>query len=92
MTIPAFQEKYAATFRAFTRTSCFTALIQTLESEHPVKKLKTEKDGDKLHGAAMFLARIDGFETCMDLLREIAAEPVEKLKEPETTYTEEETV
>ncbi len=89
MTIPEFKEKHGAAFKAFARTACFTAFVQTLKDTHPLTKLKTRSEGEKLNGAALFLAQIDGFEQCLDAIAQIALEDAKPTPEVPSDYPDE---
>lgn len=90
MTPAEFKEKHGAAFKIFTRTACFAAFLQTLRDAHPMHRLRERKDGDKLHGAAMFLAQIDGYQQSVDTIEQLASEAPITPPEPESTYSESE--
>jgi len=89
MTPQEFKDKHGAAFKAFARTACFTALLQTLADAHPMKRLKKKKEGDKVHGAVMFLAQIDGYEECLDIIHTLNLDTPLSLEEPPSDYAEE---
>lgn len=89
MTVAEFKSKHGAAFKAFTRTACFTAFVHTLNDTHPLKKLKDRSEGEKLNGAALFLAQIDGYEECLGIINQIAADVPSPAPEPPSEYPDE---
>jgi len=90
MTITEYREKYGAEFNGHSAQPWFMALVQTLNDEHPLRSLRTKKDGEMLNGAVVYLNQIHGYEECLSKLSSISKPAPKEEKEIPSTYQDDE--
>lgn len=83
MTSAEFVAKFGANWSRFTGTAMYQGLLSVLDTEHPRRKVRT--DGERLHGASVFLNENIGFDMAVTLIQGLVAIK-EPQPEPPTTF------
>jgi hypothetical protein len=88
MTSLQFQDAFGVEWRKFCDKPMFQALMEVIEDNHPIRN-QPAADGDRLHGAPVYLNEAYGYERLRRLLVSLSDEPTEsfepkdKFREPE---------
>jgi len=85
-----FLKEYGADWRKFAAKPMFVALMNCINTESPAKKPPVD-EGDKLHGAPVYLNQIYGWEKLVTFIESLSTEP-DKSFEPQDTFKKEETI
>lgn len=89
MTKADFIKEFGQDWRKFSNKPMFAALLAVIDTESPAKKITGKSDNDRLHGAAVFINEIHGWESLRSLIAGLSDvpekdfEPAENYKDPE---------
>jgi hypothetical protein len=68
MTIEDFQKSYGAAYRKFARTDLYTAMVDVLREQSPVKQQLNQTPGNLIAGESLFFAQSVHHEKIMRLI------------------------
>ena len=86
MTREEFDKDFGPEWRKFSGKPIFAALLSLLETEHPIKTIPSS-DGDRLHGASVYLNEAYGYGKCLVKLTKLSEVPPVEF-DPPTTFKE----
>ncbi len=90
MTKEDFLKESGADWRKFAGKPMFSALMMCINRCSPAKE-PPAAEGDKLHGAPVYLNQIYGWEKLVTFIESLSTEP-DKSFEPQDTFKKEETI
>jgi len=88
MTRTEFLNEHGPEFSKLSRKQMFKDFLEMLNEESPAKK-PPNVEGDKLHGAPVFLNQIYGWEMLHTFIKGLAEKPVVEKEIPDTYNTPE---
>lgn len=78
-----FTELHGSDWRKFAGKPMFAALLKVIDEQSPARSLPKEP-GDRLHGAAVYLNEIYGWEKLRSMLVQLADTPETQFEAPVT--------